>query len=194
MKQLVIIGAGGFGREVLGWARESTGYRKEWEIAGFLDDRPDALDIFPDIDLPILGNTSDYMPRKEDIFICAVGNPGQRAMLYERFSERESRFTRIIHQSCIIGRNVELGPGVILCPRVVLTCDLAVGTNTALNVATAAGHDAAIGEHCQDGQQIQRLARTIGWEQGGGWGWIRCCLRCTGIRDRFRKSRQGAYA
>jgi len=149
MKQLIIIGAGGFGREVLGWAQESTAYRKEWEIAGFLDDRPEAIGMAYGIDLPLLGNTMDYQPKSEDVLICAVGNPVQRAEMRRRFTERGGIFTRVIHESCVVGRNVELGQGVILCPRVVLTCDLSIGENTALNVASAVGHDAWIGSDCQ---------------------------------------------
>ncbi len=149
MKKLVIIGAGGFGREILGWAKESTAYRKEWEIAGFLDDRPEAISDAHGIDLPILGSTVDYQPTPEDVFICALGNPALRKEMRNRFTERGGVFTRIIHESCVIGRNVNLGMGVILCPRVVLTCDLSIGDNSALNVATAVGHDAWIGDDCQ---------------------------------------------
>jgi sugar O-acyltransferase (sialic acid O-acetyltransferase NeuD family) len=149
MKRLVIIGAGGFGREVLGWARASTAYRREWEIAGFLEDRPDALDGYGGCAVPILGNTRDYEPRKDEVYICALGQPRLRKQLRERFAAKGAVFTRLIHESCVVGRGVELGSGVILCPRVVLTCDLHVGDNTAFNIAAAMGHDARIGADCQ---------------------------------------------
>ena len=149
MKQLVIIGAGGFGREVLEWARDSRAYRHEWEIAGFLDDRPDCLDRFPGMDLPILGSTQEYEPRKDQVFICAIGIPHLRLEMRKRFESRGAVFTRMIHKSCVIGSRVELGDGVILCPGLVLTCDISIGKNTALNVNTAMGHDASIGNDCQ---------------------------------------------
>jgi sugar O-acyltransferase (sialic acid O-acetyltransferase NeuD family) len=149
MRRLIIIGAGGFGREVLEWARECAAYGKEWEIGGFLDDRPDALQNTPAVDLPILGNTHDYEPRPEDCFLCAMGTPALRARMRKRFEAKGAVFTRLIHESCVVGRRVDLGPGVILCPRVVLTCDIVIGANTALNVASAVGHDAVIGEDCQ---------------------------------------------
>ena len=38
MKQLIIIGAGGFGRETYCTAKESIGYGEEYVIKGFLDD------------------------------------------------------------------------------------------------------------------------------------------------------------
>ena len=149
MKQLVIIGAGGFGREVLEWAQHATGFRHEWEIAGFLDDREDCLKRFPQLNLPILGNTRDYEPKKNDVFICAIGVPRLRAEMRKRFESKGAVFTRLIHESCVVGSRVDLAPGVILCPRVVLTCDIRIGANTALNVSTAAGHDACIGNDCQ---------------------------------------------
>lgn len=149
MKQLVIIGAGGFGREVLEWACTCPAYRREWEIAGFLDDRQDALADYPGVDLPIIGNTRDYQPRPGQVFIIAIGRPDLRASLWNRFTERGAAFTRILHESCVVGRRVDLGAGVILCPGVTLTCDLSIGDNTALNVSSAVGHDASIGRDCQ---------------------------------------------
>ena len=149
MKRLVIIGAGGFGREVAEWARHCPAYRKEWEIAGFLDDNPAALDRFTDFGLPILGNTQAYEPRADEVYLIAIGHPPMRRIMRERFEERGAVFTRLIHESCVVGSRVQLDPGVILCPRVVLTCDLAIGANSALNVSTAMGHDARMGRDCQ---------------------------------------------
>jgi sugar O-acyltransferase (sialic acid O-acetyltransferase NeuD family) len=149
MKKLVIIGAGGFGREVLEWARGCPAFRKEWEVAGFLDDRSDAVDSFEGIAVPLLGNTQDYQPAKDEVFLCALGKPALRAEMRRRFEERGATFTRLVHESSIVGRRVQLEPGVILCPRVVLTCDIVVGANTAINVASAAGHDVEIGSDCQ---------------------------------------------
>ena len=46
MKHLVIVGAGGFGREMFGMAREAVGFGSEFDIKGFLDAKPTALDGF----------------------------------------------------------------------------------------------------------------------------------------------------
>lgn len=149
MKQLVIIGAGGFGREVLEWAKDSDGYGSDWEIAGFLDDNPNALAAFPDIEYQILGSTMEPNPQPGQVFVIAIGNPRARLALWERFTAAGAEFITIVHSSCVVGSRVRLGAGVILCPKVVLTCDLEIGVNTALNVSTAVGHDASIGAHCQ---------------------------------------------
>lgn len=44
MKNLLIIGARGFGREIYNLALESIGYGTEFTIKGFLDDKKEALD------------------------------------------------------------------------------------------------------------------------------------------------------
>ncbi len=163
MKQLLIIGAGGFGREVAEWARQSTAFRREWEVAGFLDDRPEALAAYPDNGLPIIGSTLDYRPGPNDVFLCALGDPRLRAEMRQRFQERGAVFTRLIHASVVMGRGVQLDPGVILCPGVVLTTDLHIGANTALNVSSAVGHDAEIGVDCQ----ISSFCDITGWVRIG---------------------------
>jgi sugar O-acyltransferase (sialic acid O-acetyltransferase NeuD family) len=149
MKRLIIIGAGGFGREVLEWAQHSTAYRREWTIAGFLDDCPDCLDRFKNCAVPVIGNTKDYQPRKEDVFLCAIGIPRLRQEMRQRFENKGAAFTRLVHESCVIGSRVDLAPGVILCPGVVLTCDIHIGANSAINVNSAIGHDAVVGSDCQ---------------------------------------------
>ena len=53
MKRLIIIGAGGFGREVLEWALQSEAFGREWEPAGFIDDREDTLQASATVDLPV---------------------------------------------------------------------------------------------------------------------------------------------
>ena len=74
MKNIVIIGAGGFGREMLAWVRQSTGL---WPVKGFLDDNPRALDGFAK-NVPVLGGTEDFEPGSEDLFVCALGRVERR--------------------------------------------------------------------------------------------------------------------
>ena len=46
MKNLLIIGARGFGREIFNMAHDCNGFGSEFIIKGFLDDKKDALDNF----------------------------------------------------------------------------------------------------------------------------------------------------
>ena len=162
MNQLILIGAGDFGREVLAWALDAQAAGADWRIKGFLDANPRALEGY-DIDLPILGDIDNYAPQPDDVFLCAIGQPRLRAKIWQQMKAKGARFTRLIHPSVIVGPRVEIGEGVVLCPRTVLTCDLSIGENSSLNIAVAVGHNARIGRHCQ----ISSFADITGHVQVG---------------------------
>lgn len=148
IKNLIIAGAGGFGREVFTWARQTWGFHGEWRFKGFLDDNPDIYD--PDLHpKPVIGRIRDYQPGDNEYFLCAVGKPAVKQNLAEALLAKGVRPATLIHPSVVIGRKVEIAEGVILCPNVVLTCDIALGRFVTLNVATAVGHDSTVGDWSQ---------------------------------------------
>ncbi|MCA9041692.1 MAG: hypothetical protein KDA65_15170, partial [Planctomycetaceae bacterium] len=76
-KQLLIIGAGGLGREVLAWAIDASNLSETgWNVAGFLDSNRKALDGYP---LPagytVVGDPKTYQPTSNEVFVCAIGDP-----------------------------------------------------------------------------------------------------------------------
>ena len=75
-KHLVIIGAGGFGREVYTWALQTIQGGAPWAIKGFLDDKSGTLDGYK-YDVPHLNTVADYVPQQKDVFLCAIGEPKQ---------------------------------------------------------------------------------------------------------------------
>ncbi len=147
MKRLFIVGAGGFGREVLAWASAIAPMQQDWEISGFLDSNPAALaGMRPDVQ--ILGDPLDYQFGDADRFVCAIGDPDTRMRLCLQLQERGATFVNLIHPTAIVGPGCLLGRGVILCPYSVLSCDVSVGDYVAFNVHSGAGHDAVIGDGC----------------------------------------------
>jgi hypothetical protein len=77
MNKLIILGAGGFGRECLAWARQSVQFEHEWTIKGLLDDNMEAL-AGMNTPASLAGRIADYQPQPEDVFICALGQPAER--------------------------------------------------------------------------------------------------------------------
>jgi len=61
MKKLYIVGAGGFGRELLWWVKDINAKEPTWEIMGFLDDNPNALDGCS-CDYSVVGTIKDCKP------------------------------------------------------------------------------------------------------------------------------------
>lgn len=148
MKQLVIIGAGGFGREVLDWARESEAHGRDWIVKGFLDDNPRALDG-RGTDVPLLGSVAAYVPAADDVFVCAMGNIAAKRRCVGAVLARGGVFVRVIHRTAVVSPSAKLGTGVILCPCAIVTAGARLGDFVAVNLHSSVAHDARVGDWCQ---------------------------------------------
>jgi len=145
MKKLIIVGAGGFGREVYAWAKGHPDSGSAWEIAGFLDDDAAVLDAY-DYPVRVIGSVETYQPNADEVFVCAIGAPMIKEKVCQALLARSAAFITLLHPSVILGENVQLGMGVVLCPRVTLTSDISVGDFAAINCHSSAGHDVVIGD------------------------------------------------
>jgi sugar O-acyltransferase (sialic acid O-acetyltransferase NeuD family) len=144
MKNLYIVGAGGFGREVYAWLLDLPGCDVEWSIQGFLDDNLSALDGF-NYERGVVARISDFQPNRDDLFVCAIGARAHKRRICEELKERGASFFTVVHPTVIVGPNVTLGEGVVLCPRVSVTCDVEIGEMAMLNLHCTVGHDVRIG-------------------------------------------------
>ena len=147
MKKLIIIGAGGLGREAYNWAVDIHEKRTEWKFVGFLDNNPNALEGY-NYPLTIIGRPEDYVPNENELFVCAIGNTKLRIEICRKLELAGAKFTTLIHNTAIIGRNTIIGDGCIICPRVVITTDVHIGNHVILNIGATVGHDAVIGDCC----------------------------------------------
>jgi sugar O-acyltransferase (sialic acid O-acetyltransferase NeuD family) len=147
VKRLLIVGAGGFGREVLCWARDVEPTQSEWRIGGFLDANPTVLDGY-EVSVGILGDPAEFEPTETDCCICAIGDPVTKRRVVSNLLERGAQFVTLIHPSVIIGANCHIGAGCIVCPNVVLTTNVILGRFVTLNLGATLGHDAAASDWC----------------------------------------------
>ncbi len=145
MKHLIIIGVGGFAREVYWHAQESKGFGVEYDIKGFLDgDVKLSSEEYDKLELPLLGNVNTYENDENDVFICAISNSLARKRITEYMLSKNAEFISLIHNTTIIQGNTHYGLGCILCPRTVLGDHAVLGDFVILNTASAVGHDACI--------------------------------------------------
>ena len=146
MKQLVIIGARGFGREIFNLACESVGYESDFLIKGFLDDKADALvgyDGYP----RILGAVEDYELQPEDVFVCALGNTSYKKKYISLVESKGGAFINLVHKDTSFFNNVKLGKGNIFCKGVLVSCDTQIGSYNTFNDFVSIGHDSFIGDY-----------------------------------------------
>ena len=146
MKNLIIIGAGGFGREVYNWALEHPQHKKEWQIKGFLDDDRNALNPYS-FPVPVMDTIANYITEPDDVFICAIAKPQEKKAAVKSISNKGGTFINLIHPSVKMGLDVSMGKGVIICPNAVLTIHIKFGDFVTLNLFCAIGHDAQIGDY-----------------------------------------------
>lgn len=142
-KRLIIIGAGPMGRETCHYAVQAF---PEWEIAGFLDDRSHILDGF-DKYPPILGAVQNYLVQENDIFLCAIGDSGQREKYVVMLADKGAQFATLIHPRAYLGGNVDIGEGSIVAPSAVITCDVKLGKHVIVNVESSISHDCILADY-----------------------------------------------
>lgn len=147
MKNLIIIGARGLGREYYNGIIQDINYGKEAIIKGFLDDKKDALFGFTNYH-PILSSVEDYEIEKGDVFICALGNPIYRKKYIDIILAKDGEFINLINNKSIIHANAKIGKGVLISPFCTISSDVIIGDFTIIHPFCNLGHDAQIGEYC----------------------------------------------
>lgn len=109
MKDLIIVCAGGFGREVYYMAK-SIG---KWNIKGFIDDDLHALDGV-NIALPIIGTINDWAPSDNEVFALGVSNPKTKETIVGAMKEKGARFETLIAPHSRIIETATIGEGCII--------------------------------------------------------------------------------
>jgi sugar O-acyltransferase (sialic acid O-acetyltransferase NeuD family) len=142
-QQLIIVGAGNLGRELLCWAKDIPRKKREWEIKGFIDDNVHSLDGYL-VDVPLLSKISDYQPQSDDLFVCAIANPQVKLKVCMDLEEKGAIFTNVIHPTSIIGSYNRLGKGIVMCPYSVITSHVTIGNHVTINLHSTIGHDAIL--------------------------------------------------
>jgi sugar O-acyltransferase (sialic acid O-acetyltransferase NeuD family) len=143
-KRVIIVGAGGFGREMLQWTTDAIA-GSDWQIHGFLDANPDSLTRFGVVHR-VLADPTSYEPCPDDVFVCAVGNPLVKRDVVGRLLSRGAKFITVVHPTAIVGARALVGEGCILCPGAVLTADVKIGQFVTVNAHATVGHDVEIGD------------------------------------------------
>ncbi len=139
--KLAIYGAGGLGREV----REIAHSQGQWEEIIYIDDyNSDIIDGCKRMSFEVFCRDYD---RDMVQVICAVGDPKQKKLLYDRLSDRDYRFCNIIHERSEISSTAIIGEGVIIKSGVVISVDAKIGNNVTVMDNTYIAHGNVIGDH-----------------------------------------------
>ena len=138
MKDIYIIGASGFGREVA-WLLEEL---SEWNIKGFIDDN-ETIQGEKINGITVIGTVDFLLGRKEETnVVIAIGSPSVRSMIYEKLKFNNNiLFPNIIAKNVRIDKTIKMGIGTIICSHSILTVNIELGNFNHVNLDCTVGHD-----------------------------------------------------
>lgn len=140
MKELVIVGAGGHGIEMV-WLARRCGRK----IKGFLDNTPAKIgtSILGESVLGSIESRNNYLDCE---FIIAVGNPrGRKKILDTFFSSERYQFATLIDPTALLGENIKIGEGSMVCAGCILTVNVNIGQHCIVNINANLSHGTCIG-------------------------------------------------
>ncbi|MEE2708983.1 MAG: acetyltransferase [Gemmatimonadota bacterium] len=148
MKQVVIIGAGGHGREVLDILRHQMEQTADLSVLGFIDETPGLTgNVIGGV--PVLGSwnwfgTADL----ENVYVvCAVGTPAAAARLAGRAESLGLSFVNVISPLAYISPFAILAHGITVFPNVIVNTGASIESHCILNVGSTVSHDTKIGRY-----------------------------------------------
>ena len=145
MKDLYIIGAGGFGREVAWLVERINEKEATWDLKGFIDDNAGRWDSTED-GYPVLGGCDYLMSLGEVYAVCAIGSSKLRRAVVKKLAESAVRFASVIDPSVILSNRVSIGEGTIICAGSIVTVDIAIGRHNIINLDCTIGHDVVLND------------------------------------------------
>jgi sugar O-acyltransferase (sialic acid O-acetyltransferase NeuD family) len=145
MQRLVIIGAGGHGREALDIVDALNERRPRWEPLGFIVEEGFGAPGTIVNGLPILGGFDWLREHAAEVeTVSAVGAPELRLRLAEKARAAGARFCTLIHPSVTLTRHVSFGAGVVVAAGSALTNRIRLGDHVHVNLHCTISHDCVI--------------------------------------------------
>jgi sugar O-acyltransferase (sialic acid O-acetyltransferase NeuD family) len=148
MKKLVLVGGGGFARELL-WLIEdinkaAVGQDAPYQVLGIISH--EAAGTVQG--LPILGDDAWAFEHLDKAvrFVLAVGDSDARARLALAYLQNGLHPLRLVHPSVVMSDEVQLGAGTVICAGAVLTVNITVGDFCIVNLNATIGHDCKLGD------------------------------------------------
>jgi sugar O-acyltransferase (sialic acid O-acetyltransferase NeuD family) len=134
--RLFILGAGGFGKELLGWIRF---YALPFEFAGFLDNRKSGDGI--------IGKIEGHRPRKADRYIAALGTPADRESTASHIEAAGGQFANIVSPYSMLASPLPEDSGVVVLGNASVGNDVDIGRHTLLQGFSVIGHEIVVGPY-----------------------------------------------
>lgn len=147
-KKLVLVGAGGFGREIVWQISQAYDLCKEYNVLGFVDDAPDLVGKTLN-GYPVIGNVAYLCDFTEAVSaVICIGNSNVRKSVVDKLSHNSHiSFPTIIANDVKYSESVKFGKGCIICLSGILTVNIEIGDFVIMNLDCTVGHDVIIEDY-----------------------------------------------
>ncbi len=154
MKNIIIVGSGGFASEIIQYLKDLIEFDKEKDkestlkILGIVDNYAQK-DIVENIDgIRFLGNEDAIKESDNNFYLIASGKPAYRKSAYERLKKKRKKLFTLIHPTALISNNCFIEEGSIICPNTIINAKSKIGKCSVVNVFSSVGHHSKIGDFC----------------------------------------------
>lgn len=149
---IVIVGAGGFGREALDviMACNATGNRPSFELLGVVDSAPSEINLhrLAQMGVKYLGTENEWLSSgRRAHYVAGIGNPAVREIVCERFDSAGLPAATVVHPTACVGSLTQMAPGLVICAGVQVSTNVRFGRHVHLNPNATIGHDATFGDY-----------------------------------------------
>lgn len=145
---LIVLGAGGLGREVAELALEimDSNPLLGWKLCGFLDDKRTGTVALGGVNLPVMGTIASWAPSSSEVFVCGIGDPRTRERVTESIVRKGAQFVRLVHPRALVSRSATIRDGTVLFASAVVSAGADVGNHVLVNYFASVGHDSKVGD------------------------------------------------
>ncbi|WP_034272540.1 acetyltransferase [Haloechinothrix halophila] len=141
-QQIVVLGAGGFARQIPSLVSDINAVLPRYEIIGFL--APE--NSVPKNSLPVLG-TDQKLIGIDARYVIGIGIPRLRASLDEFATGLDRDTVTLVHPQTSTEIDVSVGPGCIVMPGVRIQTGSSLGRHVLANANAVVGHDCQVDDH-----------------------------------------------
>lgn len=143
----VVVGCGGFGREVIGIVRAIGRFGGGSGLMGLVDDAPRLDDVkeASALGVPLLGPI-DVLAEQAHSFeaVVAIGDAQVRERVVERLAGYPVTYPSLVHPDATVGPRVRLAPGVVVAAGARLSTNIAIGRHVHVDQNATVGHDSRL--------------------------------------------------
>lgn len=141
MKDIVIIGSGGFSKQVIEIIEQLNMVDHTYRLLGIIDDSQEKIGT-EFLGYQVIGDTNyikEYSKDRKVYGVIAVADGEVKEKLSSKLNNIE--WVNLIHPSAVVSNHIKIGEGNIICAGVVINPETTVGDHCHVNIGSTIGHD-----------------------------------------------------